>query len=111
MEYLQLNDNNYNSPRDKSQTLFKSVAWQRTRLQIINRDLAFDLGVFGMYIYDRVIVHHINPVTMEDIMYESPSLFDPENLITVSHDTHNRIHYGTEDKSYVERTPGDTIQW
>ena len=85
--------------------------WKQTRLQIINRDLGFDLGVFGMYIYDRVIVHHINPVTILDIVNNTSALFDPENLITVSHDTHNRIHYGSPREDFVERTPGDTILW
>lgn len=112
LEYLKLADNNYDNPsRDLTQTLFQSQAWRQVRLQIINRDLAFDLGVFGLYIYDRVIVHHINPITINDIVNETKALFDPENLITTSLDTHNRIHYSIKEDPTVERRPGDTILW
>lgn len=111
LEYLKLNDYNYNSPRNESQSLFKSKTWQEVRLQIIYRDLGFDLGIFGLYIYDRVIVHHINPITYNDILNNTNNLFDPENLITVSHDTHNRIHYSDNDAVFEERQPGDTILW
>lgn len=112
LEYLKLADNNYNNPsRDKTQVLFQSDAWKQVRLQIINRDLAFDLGVFGLYIYDKVIVHHINPITMNDILMETDALFDPNNLITTSLDTHNRIHYSIKEEPTVERQAGDTILW
>lgn len=112
LEYLKLTDNNYNNPsRDITQTLFKSSKWKQVRREVINRDMAFDLGVFGLYIYDKVIVHHINPVTIEDIVNESKSLFDTENLITTSLDTHNRIHYSRKEEPTVERQAGDTILW
>lgn len=112
LEYLKLVDNNYNNPsRDITQTLFKSSKWKQVRREIINRDMAFDLGVFGLYIYDKVIVHHINPITIEDIVNESKSLFDTENLITTSLDTHNRIHYSMKEEPTVERQAGDTILW
>lgn len=111
LEYLKLNDNNVSSPREDSMRFFKSEAWLETRRQIINRDLAFDLGVFGMYIDDRVIVHHINPITIEDIENNSAKLLDHENLITVSHETHNKIHYQKERDLFVERSEGDTILW
>lgn len=112
LEYLKLADNNYNNPsRDITQTLFKSSKWKQVRREVINRDMAFDLGVFGLYIYDKVIVHHINPITIEDIVNESKSLFDTENLITTSLDTHNRIHYSMKEEPTVERQAGDTILW
>lgn len=111
LEYLKLADNEYDSPRNESQTLFKSATWLMVRAEIINRDLGFDLGVFGHYVYDRIIVHHINPITINDILNETKALFDPENLITTSMDTHNRIHYSRKEEPYVERKPGDTILW
>lgn len=112
LEYLKLADNNYNNPsRDLTQTLFQSQRWKDVRLKVINRDMAFDLGVFGLYIYDKVIVHHINPITIEDIVNESESIFDKDNLITTSLDTHNRIHYSMKEEPIVERRAGDTILW
>lgn len=112
LEYLKLADNNYRNPsRDKTQILFQSMAWKQVRLQVINRDMAFDLGVFGLYIYDKVIVHHINPITIDDITKGTNALFDIDNLITTSLDTHNRIHYSVKEDPYFERGPGDTILW
>lgn len=82
---------------------------------IIDRDIGFDLGVFGIYIEGIVLVHHINPITEHDIIYQTSKLLDPENLITTSIDTHNKIHYGspkiTDGGVWVERTPGDTKLW
>lgn len=111
LEYLRLNDNNYSSPRNESQTFFKSQAWKQTRKEIIARDMGFDLGVFGIYIPDKTIVHHINPITIEDILSGSDALLDPNNLITVSMYTHNLIHYSRVPEEVVDRSPGDTILW
>lgn len=112
LEYLKLLDNNVNSPRHMSEPFYKSDLWRTVRQNIITRDLGFDLGVFGVYIHDTVMVHHINPITEDDIVYQTQKLLDPENLITVSLNTHNLIHYKNEVKEpWVERTPGDTKLW
>lgn len=112
LAYLQLFDNNATSPRHMSMNFYKSKAWKHIRQTIIDRDLGFDLGVFGVYINGDMLVHHINPINESDILYKTKWLFDPENLITVSTDTHNSIHYNKQEKeSWVERTPGDTILW
>ena len=105
-------DNNATSPRDISESFYKSHAWRTLRKQILERDLSFDLGVFGVYVNDGFIVHHINPIDKYDILWQTKKLLDPENLITTSIRTHNRIHYKqTTDELWVERKPGDTIFW
>lgn len=91
-------------------SFFKSRQWRYVREQIIKRDLTFDLAVNNLYIYSKVFVHHINPITIKDIENQSSKLLDPENLITVSLDTHNIIHYG-EIEILPDRRPGDTILW
>lgn len=112
LEYLKLLDNNATSPRHMSMQFYKSRTWKTIREQMIERDLGFDMGVFGVYITGPVFVHHINPINQNDIMYQTNRLTDPENLITVSLDTHNAIHYKIEvEEEWEERTPGDTIFW
>lgn len=112
LEYLKLLDNNATSPRHMSMGFYKSNLWKITRKQIIDRDLGFDLGVFGIYIPDTTLVHHINPINEDDITFMTSKLLDPENLITTSNHTHNLIHYNKVVKEpWVERTPGDTKQW
>lgn len=112
LEYLKLGDNNVLSPRHMSMPFYKSDLWKNTREMILQRDLGFDLGVFGVYIDGAMYVHHINPITEHDIIHLTKPVIDPENLITTSGDTHNKIHYSHKEKEvYVERTPGDTILW
>lgn len=112
LEYLKLLDNNVTSPRHMSSDFYKSRMWKTLRQNIIDRDLGFDLGVFGVYIDGIMYVHHINPIDESDIRYQTKKLLDPENLITVSGNTHNLIHYNkVEKKQWVERTPGDTKLW
>ena len=112
LEYLKLLDNNATSPRHMSEAFYKSHTWRVVRKSIIDRDFRFDLGVDGVYISGPVFVHHINPIDEYDIIYQTPKLLDPENLITTSLDTHNLIHYNQEEREvWVERTPGDTKQW
>ena len=111
LNYLILKDGNVNSPRAMAMSFYKSRAWLETRKKILYRDSAFDLGIFGVYIDDKVTVHHINPITDNDIVNNHPKLLDPENLITVSLKTHNTIHYGQKEEEYVERRPGDTLLW
>jgi len=112
LEYLKLLDNNVTSPRHMSGAFYKSNTWKHIRKLVIDRDLGFDLGVFGVYVNGPMIVHHINPIDEYDIRNQSRKLLDPENLITVSGDTHNLIHYNKiEKEKWVERTPGDTKLW
>ncbi len=111
-EYLKLLDNNVTSPRHISEEFYKSRLWRNLRKEIIRRDMGFDLGVFGVYVDSGIIVHHINPIDEHDILNMTQKLLDPENLITTSLNTHNRIHYKKKEKDiWVERKPGDTIFW
>jgi hypothetical protein len=92
----------------------KSDAWKRVRRKVIIRDNGRDLGIDEYIIQGRIIVNHINPLTKEQILNFDPCIFDEENLISCSHDTHNAIHYG--DKSLlpqdpIERRPFDTCPW
>lgn len=97
-----------------NQMLYKSRQWIDTRNSIIIRDNACDLGIIGYDIYDKIIIHHINPISKEDIEDELDIIFDHDNLITTSHRTHMAIHYGDENLLYkkpIVRRPGDTIPW
>lgn len=112
LEYLKLLDNNAESPRHMSGEFFKSKVWLITRQMIIDRDMGFDLGIFGVYIDGPMYVHHMNPICEYDIRKQTNKLLDPENLITVSINTHNSIHYKTVEKEpWIERRPGDTKLW
>jgi hypothetical protein len=112
LSYLQLFDNNATSPRHMSANFYRSKTWKHLRQTIIDRDLGFDLGMFGVYIEGPMFVHHINPIEESDIIYQTKKLLDPENLITVSAVTHNLIHYNkVEKEQWVERKPGDTKLW
>jgi hypothetical protein len=112
LTYLKLLDNNVLSPRHMSRGFYQSDMWKMTRKQIIDRDLGFDLGVFGVYIEGPMLIHHINPITEDDIIFQTAKLLDPENLITTSGHTHNLIHYNKKLKEqWVERKPGDTKLW
>lgn len=112
VEYLSI-DYDYQSPRSKrSQEFYKSDLWKRTRKLIIARDLGNDLGFGGRDIHTKVIVHHIEPITIDDIISSSYKCIDPENLVTTSIETHNIIHYGLKDDLiYEERQPNDHILW
>lgn len=112
LDYLKLLDNNATSPRHMSMDFYKSRMWLHIRQIVIDRDLGFDLGIFGLYIDGAKQVHHINPIEESDIIYQTSKLLDPENLITTSTITHNKIHYNTDEKEeWIERTPGDTKLW
>ena len=97
-----------------NQLLYKSQKWKRTRREIIIRDNGCDLGVDGFELDDYIMVHHMNPITLEDIEEERDIIFDPENLICCSSRTHKAIHFGDESllpKEPVIRRPGDTCLW
>ena len=119
-EYLKLNgrvgEQTFGSKRYLNQILYKTDRWLSVRDRIIVRDSACDLAIPGRDIRrpSRVLVHHINPITVEDVLNNDPKVFDPDNLITVSHMTHEAIHYGNADllmKDPIERRPNDTCPW
>jgi hypothetical protein len=92
----------------------RSQKWKSVRDKVIIRDNGCDLGVSGYEIYGKIIVHHMNPITIEDIERESSIVFNPEYLIATTHNTHNAIHYGDESlliKAPIERSMHDTCPW
>lgn len=97
-----------------NQILYHSGEWKSFRNNIIIRDNGCDLACEGHEIHKRILVHHINPITVEDVLNRSPKVFDPENVVCVSHMTHNAIHYGDENlliTAPVERSQNDTCPW
>lgn len=100
--------------RHLNQAFYGSKEWKRIRDIVIIRDEGCDLGVPGRVIHDRILVHHMNPIRVEDITNFNPDILDPEYLICVSPRTHNAIHFGDESQlpqDLVERRPGDTTLW
>lgn len=98
-----------------NQQFYRSKEWKRLRDQIIIRDNGCDLGVPGHEISGKIYIHHLNPLSPEDITESTGKLFDPDNLVCVSAETHNAIHYGDESilekNKIIERSPGDTCPW
>ena len=119
--YLKLNGSpsfeTFGGKRSLNQILYNSPEWKKTRKRIIARDLGCDLGIFDRPISkpNKLLIHHLNPISIEQVINHDPIIFDPNNLITVSHSTHNAIHYG--DLSLLppsipnERKAGDTKLW
>ena len=97
-----------------NQILYNLDEWKEARDKTIIRDMGCDLGIKDREILKTIIVHHMNPITVEDVKRHNPIIFDPEFLITTMLRTHNAIHYGNEDSIFmgpVERKPNDTIPW
>ena len=97
-----------------NQILYRSSEWRRFRRDIILRDNCCDLACEGYEIVGKVLIHHIEPITVQDIERRDPKIFDPENVISVTLNTHNAIHYGDEELLITEpivRTPNDTCPW
>jgi hypothetical protein len=97
-----------------NQRFYTSSQWRHVRSYIITRDLGCDLGVEGFDIHSNLFIHHMNPMTLNDIVSGDDSILDPEFLITTTLVTHNAIHYGDErqlTQVLVERRPGDTKLW
>ena len=116
--YLQLRGqvglDTFGLDRYLNQTLYRSSRWRRTRDKVILRDNGCDLGYEGFDIFDKIIVHHMNPLSIEDIEDDVDEIYDPEFLICCSFNTHNAIHYGDErllPQLPIERSPGDTCLW
>ena len=117
-EYLQLKGSvgkdTFGYDRYLNQVLYRSPEWKRLRNQIIIRDGGCDLACDGYDIYNKVLIHHLNPITVEDVLTRSRKVFDPDNLVCVSHNTHNAIHYGDVDllvTGPIIRTKNDTCPW
>ena len=97
-----------------NQSFYKDPEWRAIRDKIIIRDNGCDLGIPGREIYSRIIVHHMNPITKDDILSRSAFLLNPEYLICTVKNTHDAIHYGDEGlliKAPIERTKNDTCPW
>ena len=97
-----------------NQQFYTSTQWRQIRHHVIARDLGCDLGVEGYEIHDRIYIHHMNPMTVNDIAHGEDSILDPEFLISTTHRTHNAIHYGDErllPRPLTERRSGDTKLW
>ena len=117
--YLKLDsivcEETFGSSRYINQKFYNSYEWKKIRDRVIIRDNGCDLGIDGFTIYKKILIHHINPITVEDLVNLSEKVFDMENLICVSHKTHNAIHYGTDEYIFqnepTERKQGDTKLW
>ena len=97
-----------------NQTLYRSSEWKRFRRDMIIRDNGMDLALEGYDVVGKILVHHIDPITIKDVLRRDPKIFDPENVVCTSLNTHNAIHYGDESLLITEpivRTKYDTCPW
>lgn len=97
-----------------NQVFYRSAKWKEIRDYVIIRDNGCDLGMGGHEIYQRILVHHMNPITKEDVLRESEFLLDPEYMICTIKNTHDAIHYGDESlliTAPIERRKNDTCPW
>lgn len=97
-----------------NQRFYTSREWKQIRHHVIARDNGNDMGIDGMPVHDKIIIHHMNPMTPDDIISQRKDILDPEFLIMVSFNTHNAIHYGDRSllpKPFTERQRGDTKLW
>lgn len=107
-------DDTFGYSRYLNQTFYRSYEWKKFREKIIIRDNGCDLGIGDYEIVGRIYIHHINPITLKDIQERSSNLLDPENVICVSNNTHEAIHYGDESLLFLgvtERRHNDTCPW
>lgn len=117
-DYLRLKGNigyeTFGKQRYLNQLLYRSPEWRRFRRKILMRDNGCDMALEGHQIMGVIVVHHIVPITIEDILSNDPKVFDPENVISVSDETHKAIHYSNEEllhNELIERKPNDTSPW
>ena len=104
----------FGSDRYLNQKFYKSPEWRRVRDRVIIRDNGCDLAHPDYTIGGRVIVHHLNAITPEMVVNRDPALFDMDNLVCVSHETHGAITYGSKEmlpEDPIERSPNDTTPW
>lgn len=117
--YLKLNgelgSSTFGFDRYLNQQFYKLKEWKLVRAKVIVRDLGCDLGIEGLEIVGPVIIHHMNPISIDDVKNKNPILLDPEYLISTQLNTHNAIHYGDESllisEKLIERRPNDTKLW
>lgn len=117
-EYLRLGGSvgaeTFGFDRHLNQGMYHSREWKQVREWVIVRDNGCDLGVDGYEIHGSLLVHHMNPLTPDDIYHSEENMFNPEFLITTTQQTHNAIHYGDQTllrQPLVPRAPGDTKLW
>lgn len=117
-EYLRLDgvvgENTFGFDRYLNQAFYKSKEWKDIRRFVIIRDNGCDLGVEGYEIHTNIIIHHMNPIRQDDILSRTDLLMNPEYLITTMLNTHNAIHYGTEEllaAAPISRSKNDTCPW
>jgi len=116
--YLQLKgrvgDETFGFDRYLNQLFYNSREWRDLRNEVIVRDHGCDLGIEDRVIYGRVMIHHMNPISVDDILKRSDFLLNPEYLISTISTTHNAIHYGDESLLFqapIERRKNDTCPW
>ena len=117
-QYLRLNgrvgEDTFGFDRYLNQKFYQSQEWKHVRNLVIVRDNGCDLGIEDREIRGRIVIHHMNPVSVDDIRLTSDFLLNPEYLISTTHDTHNAIHYGDAhllSDEPTERMPNDTCPW
>lgn len=118
-KYLQLSDGHvgadtFGYDRYLNQQFYKTREWKRLRDELIVRDNGCDLGIEGREIFGKIIIHHLNPISKDDILNQTDYLTNPDYLICTTQTTHNAIHYGDESlllTTPVARTPNDTCPW
>lgn len=115
-DYLKLNGNvatiTFGFDRYLNQMFYRSPIWKKVRRDIIIRDLGCDLGLDGYEIYEHIIVHHMNPISISDVLDNTDYLINPDYLICTCLNTHNAIHYGNRSPNIIqERHKGDTCPW
>lgn len=118
-KYLKLEgkvgEDTFGFDRYLNQIFYKTNEWKSVRDYVISRDNGCDLGMSDREIkFGKILVHHMNPITKEDILNRSDILLNPEYLITTTKNTHDAIHYGSDDLLYqdtVERYKNDTCPW
>ena len=116
--YLKLNgqvgDMTFGGNRHLNQAFYCSAEWKAFRRKIILRDGACDLADPDREIHEHIYIHHLNPISVRDVLDRNPCVLDPENAITTIFNTHQAIHYGDESLllfAPVERAPYDTCPW
>lgn len=117
LDYLYLGDNKvgdmtFGGHRYLNQMLYNSPEWKRVRRDVIARDNGCDMGVLDYPVPNRskIIIHHINPITIDDLLQRSPKVLDLNNLISVSFGTHQMIHYGTTESRDILRLDGNRAE-
>lgn len=117
-EYLKLNGQvgieTFGFDRYLNQMFYRSQEWKSIRNHVIIRDNGCDLGIEGREIHGQILIHHMNPITKEDILNRTEFLLNPDYLISTIKSTHNAIHYGDENlliTEPIERKPNDTCPW